>query len=61
MSSNSSIEACGEFTEVVRTKIESPYIIEAIESLSSGHRSAAGFEANGGFLLDLRLFEIKKR
>lgn len=55
VSCNSVIEACGEFEEVARTKIGSPYVIEAMENLSAQHRSVAGFEANGGFLLGASL------
>ncbi len=56
VSSNSAIEKCGAFRQVVRTRIGSPYVIEAMERLAkSGAHNIAGFEANGGFLLGSRL------
>lgn len=51
VSCNSAIESCEFFTKVVRTKIGSPYVIEAFASLAKEHHRVAGFEANGGFLL----------
>ncbi len=52
ISCNTAIEQCGAFTGVVRTRIGSPYVIEAMEQMiDSGFREIAGFEANGGLLL----------
>lgn len=51
VSCNSAIESCGFFDSVTRTRIGSPYVIEAMEELSGSTPSVAGFEANGGFLL----------
>jgi len=52
ISSNTAIEQCGAFSKVVRTRIGSPYVIEAMERmLLSGLENVTGFEANGGFLL----------
>ncbi|WP_338355681.1 phosphomannomutase [uncultured Marinobacter sp.] len=51
VSCNTGIELCGAFTTVARTRIGSPYVIEAMSDLSEKHDSVAGFEANGGFLL----------
>ena len=51
VSCNSAIEQCGEFKTTVRTKIGSPYVIEAFAELNNIHNAVAGFEANGGFLL----------
>ena len=51
VSCNTAIEKSNIFKEVIRTKIGSPYVIEAFEQLSSKYKSYAGFEANGGFLL----------
>ncbi|MGX2952984.1 phosphomannomutase [Shewanella algae] len=48
---NSSIEICGTFTQVKRTKIGSPYVIAAFDDLRRNFSKVAGFEANGGFLL----------
>jgi phosphomannomutase len=39
------------FKKVVRSKIGSPYVISAMDSLREHYKSVAGFEANGGFLL----------
>lgn len=56
VSCNTAIEKCGAFKQVMRTRIGSPYVIEAMERLAeSGARSVAGFEANGGFLLGSKL------
>jgi phosphomannomutase len=51
VSCNTAIEASGEFKEVLRTKIGSPYVIEGMQQLVQNHSAIAGFEANGGFLL----------
>ncbi len=51
ISCNTAIELSGGFNKVVRTKIGSPYVIAAMQSLQNDDLSVAGFEANGGFLL----------
>ncbi len=52
VSCNTAIEKCGAFARVARTRIGSPYVIEAMEMLvAAGAGVVAGFEANGGFLL----------
>ncbi len=52
VSSNTMVEACGWFREVRRTRIGSPYVIEAMNAaLADGAARVAGYEANGGFLL----------
>lgn len=52
VSCNTAIERCGSFHRVIRTRIGSPYVIEAMESaLTAGEQGVVGFEANGGFLL----------
>lgn len=51
VSCNTAIERCGGFETVVRTRIGSPYVIEAMGRLLADGRRVAGFEANGGFLL----------
>jgi phosphomannomutase len=48
VSSNTAVERCGAFATVVRTKIGSPYVIEAMQARSE--RTVVGYEANGGFL-----------
>lgn len=49
LTSTSGIELSGWFNAVVRTRIGSPYVVQAMAEISDG--SVAGFEANGGFLL----------
>ncbi|MDX8531103.1 phosphomannomutase [Mesorhizobium sp. VK25A] len=52
VSSNSSLERCGYFARVVRTRVGSPYVIEGIATaLAEGGKCVVGFEANGGVLL----------
>jgi len=51
VSCNSAIEQSSQFTQVTRTRIGSPYVIEAMTQLAKKHNTVAGFEANGGFLL----------
>ena len=51
VSSNTAIELSGYFSKVVRTRVGSPYVIEAMSALiADGDESVVGFEANGGFL-----------
>ena len=49
VSCNTAIEQCGTFKEVQRTRIGSPYVIDAFTDLTSRFKNVAGFEANGGF------------
>ncbi|APD50917.1 phosphomannomutase [Francisella hispaniensis] len=52
ISSNTVAEKIGYFSNVVRTKIGSPYVIAAMNELvSSNQNTVVGYEANGGFLL----------
>lgn len=57
VSCNSAIDKLGVFNEVRRTRIGSPYVIEEMQALASdnGYERVAGFEANGGFLLQTAL------
>jgi phosphomannomutase len=48
---NSAIELSGSFQQVARTKIGSPFVIEAFANLQKQYKIVAGFEANGGYLL----------
>lgn len=48
VTSNSAIEGTGYFERVVRTKVGSPFVIEAMQALDG---VVVGFEANGGVLL----------
>ncbi|BDU38870.1 phosphomannomutase [Vibrio nigripulchritudo] len=51
ISCNTAIELSGSFKTVTRTKIGSPYVIEAFAGLNKTYARVAGFEANGGYLL----------
>lgn len=52
VSSNTAVERCGRFEQVLRTRIGSPYVIEGMRHLAEdGLGPVAGYEANGGFLL----------
>ncbi len=56
VSCNTALEKSGSFKKAVRTRIGSPFVIEGMQALSQDFSSVAGYEANGGFLLnsDLR-------
>jgi phosphomannomutase len=49
VSSNTAVELCGAFLEVIRTRIGSPYVIAGM--LQAKGQTVVGYEANGGFLL----------
>jgi phosphomannomutase len=52
VSSNTALELSGWFPRIRRTRIGSPYVIEAMEALvAEGAELTVGYEANGGFLL----------
>lgn len=52
VSSNSAVEKSLWFPTVVRTRIGSPYVIEAMQqALQGGAGRVVGYEANGGFLI----------
>jgi phosphomannomutase len=52
LSSNTAVELCGSFANIVRTRIGSPYVIAGIEQMiQSGAQNVVGFEPNGGFLV----------
>lgn len=50
ISSNSAVEKSGYFESVQRTRIGSPYVIDAMKNLLSKDKIVVGYEANGGFL-----------
>lgn len=52
VSSTSAVEASNLFDAVARTRIGSPYVIEAMQALLAEGGAVAGFEGNGGFLTD---------
>ena len=63
VSSNTLIEKCGLFKNVVRTKIGSPYVIEGMTRTAEADpiSSVVGFEANGGFLIETEIVKAGKR
>ncbi|MBV4412040.1 phosphomannomutase [Enterobacteriaceae bacterium YMB-R22] len=61
VSCNSSIELSHKFKKVQRTRIGSPYVIEAFKPLKNVFESVAGFEANGGFILGSDTFFNQNR
>jgi len=50
VSCNTAVEKSGAFQRVVRTRIGSPYVIEAMNGALGGSDRVVGYEANGGFL-----------
>jgi phosphomannomutase len=50
VSCNTAVEKCGAFSRVARTRIGSPYVIEAMNGALGGSEKVVGYEANGGFL-----------
>ena len=52
VSSNTCVEKSNFFADVKRTRIGSPYVIEAMNHyIEDNYLAVAGYEANGGFLL----------
>jgi len=61
VSSNSVVEKSAMFKQVIRTKIGSPFVIAAMQSLAeSGESDIVGYEANGGFLQQTPLIQNGK-
>jgi phosphomannomutase len=59
VTSSSLVESCGYFPKIIRTRVGSPYVIEAMETAKAGGALVSvGFEANGGVLLGSNI-EIK--
>ena len=52
VSCNTALEKSNLFEKVLRTRIGSPYVIAGMESLCENGKTVAGYEANGGFLLE---------
>jgi phosphomannomutase len=51
VNSNTAAERCGAFERVVRTRIGSPFVIEAMHAaVAGGNERVVGYEGNGGFL-----------
>lgn len=57
VSCNTAAEKCMSFAAVKRTRIGSPFVIEGMELLARNFDKVAGYEANGGFLLQSDLSE----
>ncbi|MGE6606423.1 phosphomannomutase [Halomonas sp. NPDC076908] len=55
ISCNTAIELCQAFTHVERTRIGSPFVLSGMAKLAEQYSRVAGFEANGGFLLESEL------
>lgn len=52
VTSNSALETLGQFKQVLRTKVGSPYVIAGMgQAIADGGVIVVGFEANGGVLL----------
>ncbi len=53
VSCNTAIERCGDFRQVILTRIGSPYVIAGMDAVRAAGESdgIVGFEANGGFLV----------
>jgi phosphomannomutase len=59
VSSNTALERSAWFGITERTRIGSPYVIEAMQTLAGqGRAGIVGFEANGGFLLQSSLRDL---
>ncbi len=52
VSCNTALEKCGFFERTLRTRIGSPYVIAGMQQLDCDGKTVAGYEANGGFLLE---------
>jgi len=52
VSSNTAVELSNSFSSVIRTKIGSPFVIEAMDDIAAvdSTKLIVGYEANGGFL-----------
>ncbi len=54
---NSGISTIQSIKEIIFTKIGSPFVIEALNSLKKKYSRIGGFEANGGFILKSNIEE----
>ena len=53
VSCNTTVEKCGWFREIRRTRIGSPFVISSMmQATANGAKRVVGYEANGGFLLN---------
>lgn len=60
VSSNTAVERCQAFSRVVRTRIGSPYVIDAMQKCIKDSGVVVGYEANGGFLLQSDIYREGK-
>lgn len=62
VSSNSAVEKSQFFKQIIRTKIGSPYVIEAMQLAQQENHSdvVIGYEANGGFLQQTEISQNNK-
>jgi len=52
ISCNTALEKSDWFSKIIRTRIGSPYVVQAMqEAVEDGYNRVVGYEANGGFLL----------
>jgi len=59
---NTAVDDCGSFVEVLKTRIGSPYVIEAVKKLvDRGFVNVVGFEPNGGFLVGTPIYRDERR
>jgi len=59
---NTAVDDCGSFVEVLKTRIGSPYVIEAVKKLvDRGFVNVVGFEPNGGFLVGTPICHGERR
>lgn len=56
VSCNTALEKCGLFEQTLRTRIGSPYVIAGMQELERNGKTVAGYEANGGFLLETDIY-----
>ena len=62
VSSNTAVEKCRAFQTVRRTRIGSPYVIEAMNTATaSPAQGVVGYEANGGFLVGTEFTKGKRK
>ena len=59
VSSNTAVEKCGAFRQVLRTRIGSPYVIAGMDTQRGAGR-VVGYEANGGFLLGFDVLQNQR-
>lgn len=61
VSSNTALERCAYFDQIIRTRIGSPFVIAGMESSAGQEASVVGYEANGGFLVGSDIVRAGRR